>query len=138
MPTPLPKMGAAVRVGESITLSLADARKLPAGDAPRLHCRHYSAPPRLLPNGLPRTTPLYADALLLIGDAFLVTARVLRDGPDAPPSRLQVEREALDTATGQRVLMPIYAPGLLRAAYDVLTSQQVLLNARRQARERRN
>ena len=138
MHTPRTGTGGAVRASESITLSLADARRLPPGNAPRLRCRFYDAPPRRLPNGLPRTTPLVADALLEIGGAFLVTARVLRDGLGGLPSRLQVEREARDKATGRIVRMPSYAPGLIRAAYDALASQQVLVNARQQAGKARN
>ena len=138
MTTPRTLTRGAVRARESVTLSLADARLLPAGHGPRLRCRFYSAPPRILPNGLPRTTPLVADALLELGGTFVVAARVLRDGPGQPPSRLQVEREARDTATGRLVLMPPYAPALLRAAYDVLSAQQVLVNARQQARKARN
>lgn len=137
MPTPR-NSGGAIRARETLTVSLADARQIPPGDSPRLRCRHYDAPPKFLPNGLPRTTPLVADALLEIGGAFLVTARILRDAPGQPASRLQVEREARDTDTGRLVLLPPYGPGLLRACYDVMASKQVLVNARRQVKEARN
>jgi len=122
------------RAEHIITLSLADVRRLPATSSPRLRCRFYDAPPRRLPSGLPRTTPLVADALLEIGGGFLVVARILRDAPGQPPSRLQVGREARDMATGRTVLMPPYAPGLIRAAYDEMYRRQILLNAQRHAR----
>jgi len=89
-PTSQPQSDTPGRRAESVmTLSLAEARCLPAISNPRLFCRSYAAPPRLLPNGLPRTTPLVADALLLIGGTFLVTARILRDGPGRADATLR-------------------------------------------------
>jgi hypothetical protein len=123
---------------ESVTLSLADARNLPPSNSPRLHCRFYDAPSRLLPNGLPRTTPLIADAILEISNTFLIVARILRGASEQPQSWLQVGREAHDKETGHIVLMPPYAPGLIRAAYDAMAAQQVFLSARQAAQGRRN
>ena len=133
------KRGHCCWFNECVTLSLADARDLPSSNSPRLRCRFYNASPRLLPNGLPRTTPLVADAILEIGETFLVVARILQEASkQQPKSWLQVERKAHDEATGQLVLMPPYAPGLIRAAYDTMAAQQVILSARRAAQGRRN
>ncbi len=121
-----------------LTVPLSEARRFPTGHSPRVACRFYDCPKAVLPNGLPRTTPLVADALLVIADAYLVTARVLRDGPSLPPSRLQIDRQARDLATDRLVLLPEYAPSLVRAAYDILAAKQVLVNARRAALKARN
>lgn len=120
------------------TISLADVQRLPRVASSRLECQVYDAPPFLLPNGSPRMTPLVADAQFLIGNAFLVTVRILRDGPGQPPNRLQMKRQALDIATGGIVEMPPYALGLLRAVFDIMASKQVIVNARRAARKARN
>ena len=120
------------------TISLADVQRLPRGASSRLVCHEYDAPFLLLPNGLRRMTSLVADAQFVIGDAFLVTARILRDGPGQPPNCLQMERQALDIATGWIVEMPPYAPGLIRAVSDMMASKQAIVNACRAAGKARN
>ena len=122
----------------AVTLPLTEARYLPPGHCPRVVCRAYWPVPKTLPNGLVRTAPLVADALLLIGGSFLVTARVLRSGPGQPANLFQIDQVAWDTTTDRQVLMPPFAPSIIRAAYDLLASQQVLVDARQNARRRRN
>lgn len=103
------------RSRKSIILTLSDARRLTSSNSPRLRCRSYNVPSLLLPNGSLRTTPLVADALLEIGEVFLVTARFLRKGPGQPANFLQMDQVALDMATGRLVLMPPYGASAFSA-----------------------
>jgi len=125
-------------VRESVLLPLAAARRLPPAESPRMSCRYFETLPRLLPNGLPRLTAYVAGAWLVVGGVYLVTVRVLRDGPDLPPSLLEMNRRARDLVTGSLVLLPPFAPELIRAAYDEMARRQVLANARQAALKGRN
>jgi hypothetical protein len=121
-----------------IILPLTEARQLSPGHFTRLFCRAYWPVSKTLPNGLPCLSSLMADALLDIGGDFRIVVRVLRSAPGLPPSLLLIERLAWDIRANRWVLMPPYAPAMIRAIYDMMASRQALMNARQSAEGRRN
>ncbi|MBV9851646.1 MAG: hypothetical protein JO250_18410 [Armatimonadetes bacterium] len=101
-------------------------------DSHRLHAVFFHAPGPTLPNGLPRTSPVRAEAAFRLGGEFHLRARVVRlPGEDGP--RLEVEAEGYDLALGRPARLRLSLP-LLRALYREMGAAFVRAQAADHAR----
>lgn len=126
-------LASAADTDRRMTIPLADIRKIPRPLHSRVKARWYDIPAKRLPNGLPRTTPLVADAGLTLGDQFSIHARILGDG-QGKATWLQLDRDAFDAVLRHDTIMPSYADAVLRGVFDTMCQQHLLAQARQSRR----